>query len=131
MTRSPVTSSLPEIPSISKCPGGNQLEWHRRHLSNYLTVTDLTNGAVLSIARTSGGWSHTIATINGATNLNLEHVLVHSIFDTRLLLSQLTRRAVAARRLSMCADPACICPAPSSATAIGEEAYALPAALSG
>jgi hypothetical protein len=48
-------------------------------LSNYLTVTDTTKGAVLAIAATSGGTGTTIATITGATSLNLSTLLAHSI----------------------------------------------------
>ncbi len=48
-------------------------------LSQYLTVADSTKGATLSIAATSGGAGAAIATINGATTLNLSGLLAHAI----------------------------------------------------
>ncbi len=48
-------------------------------LSQYLTVADSTKGATVSIAATSGGAGAAIATINGATTLNLSGLLAHAI----------------------------------------------------
>ena len=48
-------------------------------LPNYLKVTDSSKGAVLSIAPTSGGTGVAIASITGATSLNLTTLLTHSI----------------------------------------------------
>jgi len=48
-------------------------------LPNYLTVTDTSAGAVISLATTSGGSGTVIATILGATDLNLDTLLAHSI----------------------------------------------------
>jgi hypothetical protein len=48
-------------------------------LPDYLTVTDTSAGAVVSIASTSGGAQTVIATIPDATDLNLDALLAHSI----------------------------------------------------
>jgi hypothetical protein len=48
-------------------------------LSKYLTVTNTTQGAVLSIAATSGGTATGIATIGGASATTLSSMLVHAI----------------------------------------------------
>lgn len=48
-------------------------------LPNYLSVSDSSQGAVVSIAPHSGGSGTAIATIAGATNLDLNAVLAHSI----------------------------------------------------
>jgi hypothetical protein len=48
-------------------------------LSNYLSVADQGNAAVLSIAPTSGGAGTAIATITGASGTNLSTLLAHSI----------------------------------------------------
>jgi hypothetical protein len=48
-------------------------------LPDYLTVTDTSAGAVVSIAPTSGGAQTVIATIPDATDLNLDALLAHSI----------------------------------------------------
>jgi hypothetical protein len=48
-------------------------------LSNYLKVTDSTQGATLSISATSGGSGVAIATIDGATTATLSSLLAHSI----------------------------------------------------
>jgi hypothetical protein len=48
-------------------------------LANYLKVTTSSSGASIAIAATSGGPGTTIATISGATNLNLSALLSHSI----------------------------------------------------
>jgi hypothetical protein len=48
-------------------------------LANYLSVTNPSQGAVLSIAPTSGGAGVAIATINGATGPTLTGLLAHSL----------------------------------------------------
>jgi|1185.fasta_scaffold24175_1 hypothetical protein len=48
-------------------------------LPDYLTVTDTSAGAVVSIASTSGGAQTVIATIPDAIDLNLDALLAHSI----------------------------------------------------
>jgi hypothetical protein len=48
-------------------------------LSQYLTVTDTTKGATLSIAATSGGTGVAIGSISGATTATLSSLLAHSI----------------------------------------------------
>jgi hypothetical protein len=48
-------------------------------LANYVTLTDSPNGAVLSVASTSGGAGTAIATIGGATSSDLGTLLAHSI----------------------------------------------------
>ncbi|PPQ33687.1 cellulase family glycosylhydrolase [Rhodopila globiformis] len=48
-------------------------------LADYLTVTDTSSGAVVSLATTAGGVGSVIATIPGATDLNLDTLLAHSI----------------------------------------------------
>lgn len=48
-------------------------------LSNYLTVTDNTQGMVLSVAATSGGAPVGIASIAGATTAKLSTLLVHAL----------------------------------------------------
>jgi len=48
-------------------------------LSNYLTVANSAQGAVLSIAPTSGGVGVAIATIDGATNTSLSGLLAHAL----------------------------------------------------
>ncbi len=48
-------------------------------LPNYLTVTDSSAGAVISIAATSGGSGTPIGTLTGASSLNLSTLLTHSI----------------------------------------------------
>ena len=48
-------------------------------LANYLTVTNPSQGSVLSIASTSGGSSVAIATINGATGTTLSSLLAHAV----------------------------------------------------
>lgn len=48
-------------------------------LSNYLTVTDNAQGAVLSIATTLGGTAVGVATIDGATTATLSSLLPHSL----------------------------------------------------
>jgi hypothetical protein len=48
-------------------------------LSNYLAVTNPSQGAVLSIASTSGGVGAAILTINGATGTSLSSLLAHAV----------------------------------------------------
>ena len=48
-------------------------------LAQYLTVTDSTKGATISVASTAGGVGVAVATINGATTLNLSGLLAHAI----------------------------------------------------
>jgi hypothetical protein len=48
-------------------------------LSKYLTVTDTTAGATLSIAKTSGGAGVLIGSISGNTTASLTSLLAHSI----------------------------------------------------
>jgi hypothetical protein len=48
-------------------------------LSNYLTVTDSSQGAAVSMSSTSGGAATAFANITGATNLDLSTLLAHSI----------------------------------------------------
>ncbi|WP_428535375.1 hypothetical protein [Rhodopila sp.] len=48
-------------------------------LANYLTVTNPSQGSVLSIASTSGGSGVAIATINGATGTTLSSLLAHAV----------------------------------------------------
>jgi hypothetical protein len=48
-------------------------------LATYLHVTDTAQGAVLSIAPTSGGAGVAIATINGATTASLTSLLAHAL----------------------------------------------------
>jgi hypothetical protein len=48
-------------------------------VANYLSVTNNSVGAVLSIAPTSGGAGVAIATITGATTSNLTGLLSHSV----------------------------------------------------
>jgi len=48
-------------------------------LPNYLTVTDSAEGAVVLITATSGGSAMPIATIPGASDLNFDTLLAHSI----------------------------------------------------
>jgi hypothetical protein len=48
-------------------------------LSNYLSVTDTTAGAVLSIAPTPGGVGVAVGTIDGATTANLTSLLAHAL----------------------------------------------------
>jgi hypothetical protein len=48
-------------------------------LSTYLTVTNSSHGAVLSIAPTSGGTATGIATIDGATGTTLSGLLAHAL----------------------------------------------------
>jgi hypothetical protein len=48
-------------------------------LSAYLTVTNSSQGAVLSIAPTSGGKATGIATIDGATGTTLSGLLAHAL----------------------------------------------------
>ncbi|MEA2738424.1 MAG: hypothetical protein QOH05_1731, partial [Acetobacteraceae bacterium] len=48
-------------------------------LAKYLSVADNAQGAVLSIAPTSGGTGVAIATINGAATATLTSLLAHSI----------------------------------------------------
>jgi hypothetical protein len=48
-------------------------------LANYLTVTNPSQGTVLSIASTSGGTGVAIATINGATGTTLSSLLAHAL----------------------------------------------------
>ncbi|WP_428488741.1 hypothetical protein [Rhodopila sp.] len=48
-------------------------------LTNYLTVTNPSQGTVLSIASTSGGPSVAVATINGATGTTLTSLLAHAL----------------------------------------------------
>jgi beta-glucanase (GH16 family) len=50
-----------------------------RSLSQYLHVTDTSQGAVLSISQTSGGPGTAVALIGGATTARLSDVLSHSI----------------------------------------------------
>jgi hypothetical protein len=48
-------------------------------LPDYLTVTDTSAGAVVSLATTAGGPGTAIATIPGATDLNLDTLLAHAV----------------------------------------------------
>jgi hypothetical protein len=48
-------------------------------LPNYLTVTNASGKAVISIAATSGGTGTTIATLSSSTSLSLSTLLAHSI----------------------------------------------------
>jgi hypothetical protein len=48
-------------------------------LANYLTVTNPSQGTVLSIAPTSGGTGVAVATINGATGTTLSSLLAHAL----------------------------------------------------
>jgi hypothetical protein len=48
-------------------------------LADYLTVTNPSQGTVLSIAPTSGGTGVAIATINGATGTTLSSLLAHAL----------------------------------------------------
>jgi hypothetical protein len=48
-------------------------------LAKYLTVTNTAQGAVLSIAPTSGGTGVAVATIGGATNVTLSGLLPHML----------------------------------------------------
>jgi hypothetical protein len=48
-------------------------------LPRYLTVTDTAQGAILSIAPTSGGTGVAVATIGGATNATLSDLLPHML----------------------------------------------------
>jgi hypothetical protein len=48
-------------------------------LANYLAVTNLSQGTVLSIAPTSGGTGVAIATINGAAGTTLSSLLAHAL----------------------------------------------------
>jgi hypothetical protein len=48
-------------------------------VSNYLTVIDSAQGAVLAVAPTSGGTGVVIGTIGGATNASLADVLAHAL----------------------------------------------------
>jgi hypothetical protein len=48
-------------------------------LSNYLSVSNVSQGAVLSIASTSGGAGVAVATINGASGITLSSLLAHAV----------------------------------------------------
>jgi Cellulase (glycosyl hydrolase family 5) len=48
-------------------------------LPDYLTVTDTSTGAAISLATTAGGAGTVVAIIPGATDLNLDTLLAHSI----------------------------------------------------
>jgi hypothetical protein len=48
-------------------------------LPDYVTVTDTSAGAVISLATTAGGPGTAIATIPGATDLNLDTLLAHAV----------------------------------------------------
>jgi hypothetical protein len=48
-------------------------------LSKYLSVTDSSQGAVVSVAPTSGGVGAAIASISGATTANLTTLLAHAV----------------------------------------------------